>query len=199
MNISPVFSVPASATDLKPFRRVKLTASGAAYAGAGEPAVGTLLPGDPGNDTQSAVQDLYCGLHFATIGNGTDVSTGDELESAANGKLVKRTTGALEAIALEDCTDKDDMIRVKYVPVPRAMNVVAAGIHTWAGGAAATDTIAVAGLLDTDLVFAQLTTKSGTQYLVSAINNAAGDTINITLSANGANGGEKITYMVIRP
>lgn len=199
MNISPVFSVPASVTTLVPFRRVKLVAAGAAYAGAGEVAVGTLLPGDPGNETQSAIQDLQHGIHFATIGNGTNIAIGDELESFTDGKLVKKTSGALEAIALEACEDEDDQIRVKYVGVPRGLTVFACGVHVWAGGAATTDSIPVVGLLATDVVLVTLTKKSGTQYLLSAANNAAADTIDIILNAVGANTTNELSYAVLRP
>lgn len=115
MNTQPVFSVPASATDLVPFRRMKMTATGAAYAGAADIAIGTLLPGDPGHESQAAIQDLFTGLHFATIGNATAVAVGDALEAAANGKLVKKTTGDTVAFALEAASAADDVIRVKYV------------------------------------------------------------------------------------
>ena len=199
MNISNVISLPADHTDLKPYRRMKATATGADYAEAGEAAIGTLLPGDPGCDTQCAIQDLYCGTHFATIGNGTDIAVGDELESAAAGKLVKRTSGAAEAIALEACTDADDQIRVKYLAGTRNITVVATGVHVWAGGSDATDSISVVGLLATDVVLVTLTKKSGTQYLLSAVNNAAADTIDVVLSAAGANGTEELSYAVLRP
>jgi len=199
MQQHPIFSVPASVTTLKPWRRAKLVAAGAAYAGAGEQAVGTLLPGDPGDDLMSAIQDLQCGLHFATIGNATAVAIGDELESYTDGQLVKRTTGQAEAIALETAAATGDQIRVKYLAPNRNLTVMACGVHVWAGGAATTDSISVPGLLATDVVLATLTLKSGTQYLVSAVNNAAADTIDIILSANGANTTCALSYAVLRP
>lgn len=199
MNVNPVFSVPASATDLKPFRRVKITSSGAAYAGADDAAVGTLLPGDPGNADHAAVQDLTLGLHFATIGNGTDVAVGDLLQPAADGKLVKQTTGKAVAVALEACTDADDQIRVKYLGRENFDGrVFATGIHEWAGGTATTDSIAVTGLLATDIVLCTLTARAATETLVLAVNDAANDQIDLTLSANGTNATTKVNYVVLR-
>jgi hypothetical protein len=197
-NTSPVFSVPASATDLVPFRRAKVTATGAAYAGADEAAVGTLLPGDPGDDLYSAIQDLTFGVHFAVMGSDTNIAVGDEIEAAADGKIVKLAAGPAIGVALEAGTDEDDMIRVKYYPSPGSFKVVAAGIHTWAGGAATTDSIAVTGLLATDIVLATLVLRNSTQTLVLAANDAANDQIDLTLSANGQDDTCKVAYAVLR-
>ena len=198
MNQSPIFSVPASVTTLVAFRRAKLIAAGAAYAGAGEQAVGTILPGDPGGQLQSAIQDISCGIHFATIGNATAVAIGDVLESYANGQLVKQTTGSAEAIALETASASGDVIRVKYLGAVSRPAIVASGLKAWAGGTGTTDTISVPGLLATDIVLASLTLKSGTQYLVSALANVANSTIDLTLSAAGANTTCATSYVVLR-
>ena len=69
----------------------------------------------------------------------------------------------------------------------------------WAGGAATTDSIPVVGLLATDVVLVTLTKKSGTQYLLSAANNAAADSIDIILNAVGANTTNELSYAVLRP
>jgi hypothetical protein len=197
-NTSPVFSVPASAADLAPYRRAKITATGAAYAGSGEAAVGTLLPGDPGDEEQSAVQDLTFGVHFATMGSNTDIAIGDEVEAAADGKIVKLSAGPAVGVALEAGVDENDVIRVKYYPNPGTFKVVAAGIHAWAGGAATTDSIAVAGLLATDIVLVTLSARASTETLVLAVNDAANDQIDLTLSANGTNATTKLSYAVLR-
>lgn len=200
MNKNPIWSFPASATDLLPFRRVKAVSGGIAYAGATDTALGTLLPGDPGNEDHSAVMDLTFGLHFAIIGNGTDVAVGDLLQPAADGKLVKQTTGPAVAVALEACADEDDQIRVKYLggEIGAGKRIIAAGIHTWAGGAATTDSISVTGLEATDVVLCTLTARAATETLVLAANDAANDQIDLTLSANGTNATTKVNYLVIR-
>lgn len=199
-NTSPVFSVPASATNLAAFRRMKLGSTGAAYAGVGDVCVGTSISGwnDPGGDKVSAIQDINFGLHFATVGNGTDIAVGDELEAFANGQVVKRTTGAAVGVALETATEIGHVIRVKYYPTGNSFKVVAAGIYVWAGGVATTDSISVPGLLPTDIVLATLVQRSATQQLAVSVNDEANDQIDLTLSAAGANGGEKIAYAVLR-
>ena len=199
-NTSPISSYPAAAVDTPTFIRVKLGSTGGAAAGIRDQAVGTTVSGynDPGGDTSLAVQDLNYGLHFATIGNGTDVAIGDELEALADGKLGKRVAAPAVAIALEACTESGDQIRVKYLPNGNSFRIIAAGIHTWAGGVATTDSITVVGLEATDIVIASLVLRSATQTLVTSVNDAGNDQIDLTLSANGANGGEKIAYAVLR-
>lgn len=79
------------------------------------------------------------------------------------------------------------------------VQIFAAGLHTWAGGAATTDSISVVGLLATDIVLVTLVLANSTQYLVKAVNDAANDQIDITLSANGANDTCQLSYLVLRP
>jgi hypothetical protein len=116
MNHNAIFSIPASVTTLVPFRRVKMTATGAAYCAATEHCIGTLLPGDPGDTLQAAVQGAEHGLHFATVGNTTPVLVGDRLAGFADGKVIKWTTGTVVAFALEAAGGLDDVIRVRNVP-----------------------------------------------------------------------------------
>lgn len=199
-NTSPILSIPAAEVDTPTFRRIKMTADGGALAGVGDVSVGTSISGynDPGGDTSLAIQPPEFGIHFATMGSDTDIAVGDEIEAAADGKIVKLATGPAIGVALEAGSDTGDVIRVKYYGIQPNFRVVAAGIHTWAGGVATTDSIAVAGLLATDIVLCTLIQRSGAQTLVMAANDAGNDQIDLTLSANGANGGEKIAYAVLR-
>ncbi len=77
--------------------------------------------------------------------------------------------------------------------------LVASGTHAWAGGAATTDSIPVPGLLATDTVLVTLAGRSAAETLAMAVNDHANDQIDLTLSANGANGTTLISYLVIRP
>lgn len=197
-NTSPVFSVPASATDLAPYRLVKLGATGAAYAAPGDSPVGTLLPGDPGDELYSAIHGLEFGVHFATMGSNTDIAVGDEVQLAADGKVVKLASGPALGVALEAGSDTDDVIRVRYYSEKGGFKVYAAGIHSWAGGAATADSIAVAGLVATDIVLCTLIARASTETLVMAANDAGNDQIDLTLSANGTNTTTKIAYAVLR-
>jgi hypothetical protein len=76
--------------------------------------------------------------------------------------------------------------------------VIASGIHAWAGGAAATDSIAVVGLEATDVGVATLVARAGAEVLVMAANDAGNDQIDLTLSANGTDGTTKVAYSVLR-
>jgi len=197
-NTSPIFSFPTASNDLVPFRRAKITAAGAAYAGATDEAVGTLLPGDPGMDEHAAIQDLTFGIHFATMGSNDNIAVGDEVEAAADGKVVLLANGPAIGVAMEAGSDAGDQIRVKYYPRTGKPQIVAMGIHAWAGGAAATDSIAVPGLLATDIVLATLIARAAAETLVLAANDAGNDQIDLTLSANGTNATTKISYAVLR-
>lgn len=84
------------------------------------------------------------------------------------------------------------------MPQGATHKVVAAGIHDWAGGAATTDSIAVTGLLATDIVLATLVARGGTETLELAGNDADNDQIDLTLSANGTDGTTKVAYAVLR-
>ena len=81
---------------------------------------------------------------------------------------------------------------------PSTHIVVAAGIHAWAGGAAATDSIAVVGLLATDVVQCTLVARAGAEVLEQAVNDAGNDQIDLTLSANGTNATTNVAYAVLR-
>lgn len=82
--------------------------------------------------------------------------------------------------------------------VADTFEVVAAGIHSWGGGAATTDSIPVVGLLATDIIQVTLIARATTETLVLAVNDAANDQIDITLSANGTDVTTKLSYTVLR-
>jgi hypothetical protein len=72
--------------------------------------------------------------------------------------------------------------------------VCAAGIHTWAGGADTTDSIAIEGLLATDVI---LVTSGTGPAVVSAVK-GSGETIDVTLATAGTDGTTKLNYGVLR-
>lgn len=112
MNTNPVFSV-GSDGELDAFRRVKMTASGVAYAGATDAHIGTTLPGDLNRD-QAAVQSKGVGIHVATTSAATAIVAGDELQGAADGKVTKKAAGDAIGVALEGAAAADSEIRVIY-------------------------------------------------------------------------------------
>jgi len=203
MNSDNIITLPASVDTLAPHRRVKMTSTGVAYAGVtdNDEVVGTLQPNDL-DRTVAAVLRPGAGIHYATLGNSTAVIAGDALEAAANGCLVKQVSGAKVAVAVSACSTSGCYFEVVFTEAGAGAGdnpVVASGIYTWAGGAATTASIAVVGLLVTDVVVCSLAARASTETLVLAANDGANDQIDLTLSANGTNGTTKIHYVVLRP
>jgi hypothetical protein len=101
MNYNSVISgLAASDLSGKEHVSVKLTSTGFDVAGASDRSVGTLIRGAV---TGYAV-DVFLkanGLRFVQVGNATAIAIGDELEAAANGTFVKKTSGTAVALAFE--------------------------------------------------------------------------------------------------
>lgn len=118
MNTENVISLEAVSAELLPFRHVTMTANGVDYAGPYDRAIGYTLPGDLNRDYPSI--HLFGWLTESTLGNGTAVVRGDELEQAADGKLVKKTTGNAVAVAVEDASADGERFRAVHygAPVP---------------------------------------------------------------------------------
>lgn len=95
-------------------------------------------------------------------------------------------TGALDVTALDGAAN-----------TTLTKRVIQDGVHTWAGGAALTDTVAVVGIDATDIIHATTIADDGNAAVVHAV--AGVDLFTITLSENGANDTTKIAYTVIRP
>lgn len=76
--------------------------------------------------------------------------------------------------------------------------IVAYGVHTWAGGAATTDSISVSGLEPDDVVAAFVSAQDGSEEVSTAVNDAANNQIDLTLDANGADGTTLVNYIVLR-
>lgn len=77
--------------------------------------------------------------------------------------------------------------------------VVAAGLHSWAGGAAKTDSIAVVGLLETDIVLVNVSARgAASPTTVIGVNDAGNDQIDLVMDQNGEDGVTKIAYAVLR-
>jgi hypothetical protein len=110
MNTENVISLQAVSASLLAFRRVKMTPTGVDYAGVGDTCIGVILPGDLNRDYPTI---QLCGRYAeAVLGNGTDVIRGDDLEAAADGKLVKQVAGAIVAVAVTGATEALDRFEV---------------------------------------------------------------------------------------
>jgi hypothetical protein len=117
MNVENVISLEAVA-ELLPFRAVKVTSTGIDYAGASDICIGLTLPGDL-NRGYPSVQ-LFGKFVEAVLGNGTDVVRGDALEQAADGKLVKHSTGKIVGVAWTGATESGDRFEAIVLPTSSA-------------------------------------------------------------------------------
>lgn len=79
-----------------------------------------------------------------------------------------------------------------------SFEIIAAGIHPWAGGSTTADSISVVGLLFTDIVITTLVQRASNEQLIVSVNDAANDQIDLLLSHNGTNTTTKIAYQVLR-
>jgi hypothetical protein len=75
--------------------------------------------------------------------------------------------------------------------------VLAAGVHVWAGGAAATDTITVAAVLTTDVVLVNIQVR-GSGNPTSVIGVPSAGSIALLMDQNGQDSTTKIGYAVLR-
>jgi hypothetical protein len=101
MNFNNVVSLPA-AVNLGGLENtaVKLTATGVDIAGATDRVIGTVIRGAAAGGTADVFLKAN-GFHYVRVGNATAIAIGDELEQAASGSFVKKTTGAAAALAIE--------------------------------------------------------------------------------------------------
>lgn len=161
-------------------------------------------------DTDSTVRPLVSDQQVRAIAKGTG-SAGDVLVladpavSADKGKVRSAPAAAGQyfspGLAEEDFED-GQLVKIRPLPhliqVGQTHQTIAAGVHAWAGGAATTDSISIAGLAANDVIVATLAGRNSTEQLVLAVNDSANGQIDLTLSANGSNGNTKIAYQVLR-
>lgn len=178
-------------------RRVKLNSAGAVvYADAADYGIGVAQ-----QDRDSGASVLVkhyndTGTFLLTVTDAS-ITAGDNVYADADGKVTTTAGTILIGQTLETAAEANALIECSVNSLP-VYQVVAAGIHDWAGGAATTDSISVVGLVATDIVTATLVARASTETLVLVGNDAANDQIDLTLSANGTNTTTKISYSVLR-
>lgn len=195
--------------------RVKLSGGKAVKAGATDRYVG-ITQGTAAADGDEIAVRLRNGLGTVEVTAAGAITAGNTCYDAANGKVAATGT-QIFGIALEAATADGDQIEVLPLPdevtppdgsvtaaklaagVLPSHRVVAAGVHAWAGGAAATDSIAVTGLEATDVVVVNIQARgSGNPTSVIGTNDAANDQIDLVMDQNGEDGVTKIGYAVLR-
>lgn len=86
--------------------------------------------------------------------------------------------------------------RLQQLCLTGKYRILAAGEHSWNDGAATAGDIPVTGMTASDIAVVNLSAASAAETLVTA--NPASGKIDITLSANGADGVTKLQYTVFR-
>ena len=80
---------------------LKLTSTGVDVAGATDAVIGTLTRGAVAGAAVAVFLSHANGLTYRQVGNDTAIAIGDSLDQAANGQVVKHTTGTIVAYAWE--------------------------------------------------------------------------------------------------
>lgn len=191
----------ATAVALTAFARVKIDSNGLMSAsGADSDGIG-IVQEDVAASGYGTVK-LFNAPGTFFVRASAAITRGAKLFPAASGKFddaAAATGSRSRLVALEAATADNDVIEAApLLGSFGAYQIVAAGIHEWAGGAATTDSISVSGLEATDIVLATLTARGAAETLEMAANDAANDQIDLTLSANGTNTTTKINYVVLR-
>jgi len=80
---------------------LKLTSTGVDVAGASDVVIGSLIRGAVAGAAVAVFLSHANGLAFVQVGNDTAIAIGDALDQAANGQVVKHTTGTVVGYAWE--------------------------------------------------------------------------------------------------
>ncbi|MBR4598103.1 MAG: hypothetical protein IKO42_06895 [Opitutales bacterium] len=80
----------------------------------------------------------------------------------------------------------------------KAYEILACGLHTWAGGAATSDSLTISGIKQGDCAFAVLAQAGANETSVKAAIDAENSRIAFTLDSNGADNSTLINWMVVR-
>jgi len=132
--------------------------------------------------------------------DNTAITMGDDLvQGTTPGTLVEKVAGqqtvalAWESLPANAAGGQFRALYQKGSLLTPVAQPIFAGQDVWAGGAAATDTIALA----TDIVMATMQAKTTSEYVTVA--QAAAGQINLKLNTAGANGTTIVNYVVFRP
>ena len=124
--------------------------------------------------------------------------------AAADGEVDNVATAVKMGVALEAATADGDQIEVMPIAEPTVAashTVIAAGIHTWGGGAAATDAITPGvAIAATDIVHVTINVRgAGNPTTVISVGiDDANDEIDVLLDQNGTDASTTLFYSVLR-
>lgn len=178
---------------------VKAVEGGVALAGADERPVGVCTDcGEAGDPVDVALPG--CAESTVICVAIGAVETGDALYSAAAGKVSASMSPGCHKVGVA-LTPAPSGGVVEVDPQGfgmKAYEILACGSHTWNGGAATTDTMALGGIKSGDAVFAVIAEAGGSATSVKGQINEDATAVTFTLNQNGANGSTVINWMVVR-
>jgi len=135
--------------------------------------------------------------YLRTTGTGTNVqdvalaSVWGDLVGSVQGAHVPDAAAATAAALTDSSGGSATQTLNRYVRQ--------AGIHSWLGGVATTDSITVTGIAATDIVLVNLVVRGGSNPTsVIGVIDVAGGQIDLVLDLNGENGVTKVAYLVIQ-
>ncbi|MBO7520792.1 MAG: hypothetical protein J6T16_00955 [Opitutales bacterium] len=129
-----------------------------------------------------------------------EVGEGDILYSANGGKVSASISPSCHKIGVAlTSTSSGGVVEVDPQGFGmKAYEILACGLHTWAGGAATTDSLTISGIREGDCAFAVLAQAGASETSVKAAIDAENSRITFTLDSNGANNSTLVNWMVVR-
>lgn len=133
------------------------------------------------------------------VANGA-VSEGDFLYSADGGKVSASISPNCHKVGIAlSSTSTGGIVEVDPQGFGmKAYEILACGLHTWAGGASLTDSLTISGIRENDCAFAVLAQAGGSETKVKAAVNPEDGKVIFTLDANGSNGSTLVNWMIVR-
>ncbi len=127
----------------------------------------------------------------------SDVDAGDEVFTAADGKVANTATGSCYKVGVAiNAAQAGALVEVDPQGFGTRPNQIAeSGMYVWQGSGAE-ETMTLAGAAEGDLAIASIAAAGGTETAVVA--SVSEDSIKFKLNASGTAGSTKITWVIIK-
>ncbi len=178
---------------------VKVANGGIAIANASDQPMGVCSDCGEKGDILDVVLAGSAESSIICIADGA-VNEGDLLYSADGGKVSTSVSPNCYKVGLAlTSTSTGGVVEVDPQGFGmKAYEILACGLHTWAGGATTTDDLIISGIKPTDCAFAVIAQAGGSETTVKAAINAEDNKVIFTLNANGTNNSTLINWMIVR-
>lgn len=129
------------------------------------------------------------------------IAQGDVLYTSANGKVGTSAVAGAHKVGLAlNAASAGGAVEVDPQNFgAKAFQIFAAGVHTWAGGAALTDEISISSIKSGDIAFAMISTAgTGSATAVKASIDSENSKIKFTIDQNGVDASTILNWMIVR-